>query len=193
MSKQNKTTVLRFGIWWLVFSILMITAVSADNDPKCSAAAAELEMMVPTEDTQAPDFSASDLEGVPHQLSAYRGRVVLVNFWASWCLPCVRELPRLQELAVLLPDKDFVLLTVNVRDRESRVRKLITGKGYDFAVLLDPNGEIYRAFGVRNFPTMVLIDRNGRVIGSVLGERNWTQDSFVACLKTLADIGERGN
>ncbi len=109
----------------------------------------------------------------------------MLNFWASWCVPCVRELPALEKLREALPESDFQILAMNVRDRESRIRKFMTTRLFGFAMPLDRTGEIYKAYEVASFPTTFLIDRKGRLLGRINGARYWMEGDFVAYMKQL--------
>lgn len=119
-----------------------------------------------------PPLATPDLEGQPWDLAALRGRPVLVNFWATWCAPCVQELPALQALAEQVPE--LVVLAVNVRERAPRVRRWLAAAGLELTVLPDPFGHITRAWEVSVFPTTVLIDATGQPVRLVHGALDWT-------------------
>jgi peroxiredoxin len=112
---------------------------------------------------KAPDFTAPGLAGEAISLAAYRGKVVYLDFWASWCGPCAQALPALDKLRKEFPADDFQVVAVNV-DRESKSAKAFLRKrpiGYPSA--LDPEGAIPARFGVETMPTSFLIDRDGTV------------------------------
>lgn len=118
----------------------------------------------------APEFTLTDLEGETVALSAYRGQVVLVNFWASWCVPCQEEMPALQAAYESLQDQGFVVLGVDLRDRErpgsegdSDVRDSIRRFAIEYPVAIDRDGAVSRAYRVSVIPTSFLIDRHGQV------------------------------
>ncbi len=134
---------------------------------------------------QAPDFTAEDIKGRPHRLSDYRNGIVLLNFWATWCLPCVRELPHFHELQQAMSGKDFVILAVNVQDRLDRVSKFLKGKPYQLIIVRDKDGDIYRQYGVRGFPATFIIDAQGRHYGKISGVRNWSGSEVVEYFKML--------
>ena len=130
--------------------------------------------------TRPPALDLTDLAGKRHALDNYRGQVVLVNFWASWCSPCLREMPGIKRLAAALQARPFRVLGVNAGEKKSRVwqfSKLLT---LDFPVLLDVDGTTTRAWGVDTFPTTYIIDAEGliryRVVGAVAwDEADWRQ------------------
>jgi len=149
----------------------------------------EFDMVCSREPTKAPDFTARDLQGRVHRLSDQQEKIVVLNFWASWCLPCIRELPRFQRLFEMTTDDEVEILAVNVRDRISRVEKLLKKRKYGFNIIMDHDGAIYRSFGVTNFPTTILIDKEGRIVCRILGERDWDNKLFVDYLTNLSRQG----
>ena len=123
----------------------------------------------------APAFSAPDLVGVQKSLAEFRGQVVLVDFWATWCPPCVASMPDLERTYQSLGERGFVVLGVNQEpETPDRVRGFVKSRGLSFPVLFDP-GAIRRDFGVHSFPTSFLVDRAGTICevfrGPVSGER----------------------
>ena len=111
----------------------------------------------------APDFSAPGVDGGSVSLSAYRGRVVYLDFWASWCGPCAQALPALDALRKEFPPGDFQVVAVNV-DRERAVaKKFLTKRPVGYPSALDPEGVLPAKYGVDSMPTSFLIDRNGVV------------------------------
>ncbi len=133
----------------------------------------------------APDFTLSDLEQRQIKLKDHKNKYILLNFWATWCLPCIRELPELEKLRQALPESEFQIIAVNVRDRESRLRKFLATRQYGFAIPLDRTGEIYKVYGVAGFPTTFLIDRQGQLYGRISGIRSWMEEGFVEYMKNL--------
>jgi len=118
---------------------------------------------VPTVGTQAEDFRLADLEGKSQSLSQYRGKVVLVNFWATWCKPCTTEMPAMQNMYDKLRGKGFVVLAVNELEDEAKVREHIKQFGHTFPVLMDRDNKVANQFGVFGLPVSVFIDQEGRV------------------------------
>ncbi|MDH4082183.1 MAG: TlpA family protein disulfide reductase [Nitrospira sp.] len=118
---------------------------------------------VPTVGTTAEDFRLLDLAGKPQSLSQYRGKVVLVNFWATWCKPCTTEMPAMQATYDKLHDKGFVVLAINELEDEAKVREHIQQHGHTFPVLMDRDNKIANQFGVFGLPVSVFIDEKGVV------------------------------
>ena len=110
---------------------------------------------------KAPDFSAPGLAGGTVSLAPYRGKVVYLDFWASWCGPCAQALPALESLRKEFPESDFQVLAVNVDRQPSIARAFLKKRPVGYPNALDPKGEIPATFDVQTMPTSFLIDRNG--------------------------------
>ncbi|MED4603771.1 redoxin family protein [Paenibacillus validus] len=118
---------------------------------------------------QAPDFSIIGLDGSAVKLSDYRGKDVLLNFWASWCGPCVSEMPRMNEAyRTGMPGVEIV--AVNVGESRGTVSEFASRQGLAFPVLLDPSGEAARSYQIVGLPTSILIDSDGCIVSVVPGE-----------------------
>jgi peroxiredoxin len=124
---------------------------------------------VPTVGMQAEDFRLTDLAGKEQSLGQYRGKIVLLNFWATWCKPCTTEMPAMQTAYDKLRDKGFVVLAVNELEDDARVREHIKQYGHTFPVLMDHDNKVANQFGVVGLPVSVFIDQEGRVQGYIKG------------------------
>lgn len=118
-----------------------------------------------------PALAGHGLDGRSWDLDALRGRPVLLNFWATWCGPCKQEMPSLQALAERQPG--LVVLAVNVRERAPRVQRYLQQAGLRLNVVLDPFGELTRAWAVDVFPTTILVDAAGEPVRVVRGAVDW--------------------
>jgi peroxiredoxin len=118
---------------------------------------------VPIVGAPAEDFRLVDLEGKSQSLSQYRGKVVLVNFWATWCKPCTTEMPAMQATYDKLRDKGFVVLAINELEDDAKVREHIKQHGHTFPVLMDRDNKVANQFGVFGLPVSVFIDEKGVV------------------------------
>ena len=123
----------------------------------------------------AVGFSLTDLQGKAHSLEQYKGKIVLLNFWATWCKPCTSEMPAMQTVYDQLRDKDFVVLAVNELEDEAKVREHIQQYKHTFPVLLDRENQVANQYGVFGLPVSVFIDQQGVVQeyikGGLLTER----------------------
>ncbi len=142
----------------------------------------------PAEGTDVPAFEFTTAEGDPRSLADYAGRAVVLNFWATWCVPCVAEMPALAKLATLVdPARVAVLPLASDRGGAPMVQRFFEQKGIaGLPVLLDPKGAAMHAFGSRGIPTTILIDRHGRERARLEGAADWADPAAVAAIKELA-------
>lgn len=124
-------------------------------------------------DKEAPNFTLMNLEGEEVSLEDYRGKIVLLNFWATWCKFCDAEMPDLQKLDQ--ENDDLVVLAVDVMEKKEIVEKYIEEGKYEFQVVLDPKGDIAKTYLVSSFPTSYFIDENGILLGGVPGMMTYAQ------------------
>lgn len=126
-----------------------------------------------------PPFTLADLEGGLHRLSDYRGQVVLVNFWATWCPPCVEEMPSMQQLKERLADEPFAILAVNMAETEGDIQTFLRKVQVDFPLLMDKEGEVVKAWRVFAFPTSFVLDSDGRIRYALYGALEWDAPEVV--------------
>lgn len=137
-------------------------------------AAPELAYTVTPWQGATPPFQALDTQGKTWRLDELKDRAVLINFWASWCEPCRAEMPTLQQIADLYGPDKLLVLALNFKEHPNRAIQFAATTGLNLPVLLDPQGQTARAWGVKVFPTTLLIDRQGRARQRVQGEVDWT-------------------
>jgi len=111
----------------------------------------------------APAFTLTTLAGQPSGLNAYKGQVVMVNFWATWCGPCQQEMPLLDQMYKKYKPAGFTLIGVNVDKEAPAVKQLLERKPVSFPVLLDPANQVSKAYHVDEMPSSVIIDRKGQI------------------------------
>jgi thiol-disulfide isomerase/thioredoxin len=135
-------------------------------------------------------FDLPDIKGQQHHLDDYRGQVVLVNFWASWCPPCIQEMPVLERLKQKLTDLPFEILAVNVGEPKYRVWKFVKLISFGLPVLLDTRKDTFNSWGVSVLPTSFLLDKQGRIRYRVQGDTEWESEDVVALIETLINEEE---
>jgi peroxiredoxin len=133
--------------------------------------------------SRAPDFELADAAGKRWSLHALRGRPVLVSFWATWCPPCVEEMPSLEDLARRLGDR-ATILTISVDESWDAIRAFFP-RGTPLTVLLDPTREVPARFGTSKFPESFLIDPSGQVRYAFINQRNWSVPEAAACVEDV--------
>jgi len=160
----------------VVVFLSLFAPVTGAGELSAAVAAQPLQLALP------------DLDGREHRLDELRGKVVLVNFWASWCLPCIEEMPSIQRLAQALRPDSFAVLGVNVSEGEHRVKGMVQRLGLGFPVLLDREGDVFRDWGATVLPTTYVLDGDGLVRYVGRGPLEWDALDVV---QTLEGIGAK--
>lgn len=147
----------------------------------------------------APALELPRIDGSTARLASLRGRVVVVNLWATWCPPCVREMPSLQRVYERFADRGLEVLAVAVDDYPGErgpdgrivglVSEFVDAYGLTFPVAIDPTGATERRFGTEYLPTTVLIDREGRIRATEIGGRDWDQEPYLGMIESLLEEG----
>lgn len=133
-----------------------------------------------------PNFTLPTLNGETVTLSSLRGKVVLLNFWASWCPPCMEEMPSLQSLYAKFTSKDFVLLAVNIEeDGKVLASQIVKKLGLKFTILLDPSQKTTKLYHLTGVPETYLLDKNGVIAEKFIGPRNWEEPPFLEKIEEL--------
>jgi thiol-disulfide isomerase/thioredoxin len=135
------------------------------------------------------DFSLSVLEGETKSLSSYKGKVVFLNFWATWCGPCRVEMPSMEAVYNKFSDKGLEMLAVNCDEDNAAVRSFIKNEGFSFPVLLDLDGKVSANYGIQSIPTTFLVDRDGMIILRLVGSIDWNTPKIHAALESLLSNG----
>jgi thiol-disulfide isomerase/thioredoxin len=131
------------------------------------------------------DFILPMLQGGGAALSDYRGQVVFLNFWATWCPPCREEMPSMQLLYDELSDEGLEILAIDVQEPQATVKAFVDEFGFSFPVLLDENGRVAMRYSVRAFPTTYIIDREGNLLGVRPGYHDWSAPEMIASFREL--------
>jgi thiol-disulfide isomerase/thioredoxin len=140
---------------------------------------------VPKEPIDADDFELSSLTGGKVKLSSYRGRVVFLNFWATWCPPCRAEMPSMERLHALLRDRGLEIVAVDLQEPKDTVQKFVKDNALTFTILLDPQAAVGGAWGAQSIPTTYLIDRKGAILARSVGSREWDSADMVSLFETI--------
>jgi len=139
----------------------------------CAAASAQLPSW---SGGPAPALRLLDLDGKEHALEAYRGKVVLINFWATWCEPCKDEMPSIERLRRSLEGRPFAVLAVNLAEPDSRVQRFLREVPLGFPVLMDRDTAAAKAWKARVLPATYIVGPDGRIRYSYLGELDWSRE-----------------
>ena len=137
---------------------------------------------------KAPSFCLKTLDGNQVALDDLKGKYVMLKFWATWCPSCLEELPMMQKFSEGKKDELVILLTAIDGEKEKKVRRAIEKKKFTLPVLLDPKARTARAYGVSFIPVSYLINPEGLIVGTVVGERDWGSPKAWSAVKELFDL-----
>lgn len=178
ISTGNKIGILifLFGVGFVILLFLIGTEINFRfNTPPPVVAGSE-----------APDFSYPDLEGKTVSLSDYRGKLVLVNIWATWCKPCVDEMPSMEKLYNKFKDQGFEILAVSIDSLGKKaVGPFMDVHNLTFKTLLDTKGSMQQAYRTTGIPESFIIDKNGVIIEKVIGSTDWASPKAFKFIQSL--------
>jgi peroxiredoxin len=138
------------------------------------------------------EIQLKDQNGRATNLSEFRGKIVFMNFWTTWCLACVVEMPSMEKLHQKFKDKDFVMVGINLQESAATVLKFYKEHQLTFTTLLDSTGDVGSAFRIRGIPTTFILDKNGIIIGRALGPREWDSPNSFALFEYLTESDVAG-
>ena len=133
------------------------------------------------------EINLKDINGNNVSISDYRGKIVFLNFWTTWCPTCRIEMPSMEKLHQKFKNKDFAMVTINLQESASQVKAFFKELKLSFTALLDSTGEVGTSFGIRAIPTTYILDKGGRIIGQVSGPREWDSRAAIALFENLID------
>ncbi|MDJ0870578.1 MAG: TlpA disulfide reductase family protein [Gammaproteobacteria bacterium] len=135
----------------------------------------------------APELDLLDMEGVRHRMADYRGKVVIVNFWATWCPPCREEMPSMQRAYEQLREEGIEMLAVNIGENEDIIFAFTANYPVEFPLLLDLDSATIQNWPVRGLPTTFVVDPQGRLAYRAIGGRAWDDPDLLAPVRRLKD------
>ncbi len=135
--------------------------------------------------SQAPGFKLVDIDGTTHRLADYRGKVVIVNFWATWCPPCREEMPSMQRAWNELRKEDIAMLAVNVGEDEEIIFQFTANYPVEFPLLMDLDSKVVQSWPVVGLPTTFVVDTKGRLAYRAIGGRAWDDPKLLQTVRAL--------
>lgn len=129
----------------------------------------------------------TQLEGSQASLEDYKGKVVMVNFWATWCPPCIHEMPAFNRLQHTFVDEPFQIIAINAGETQETVIAFLEAfeTQLDFPIWLDPEWKGFGEFGLRGLPTTLIFDKEGHLVERVIGEKEWDQPEVYEPIRSL--------
>jgi cytochrome c biogenesis protein CcmG, thiol:disulfide interchange protein DsbE len=173
--------------WRLGGGLLVVALCSpaSADEPAVASLLKSVNLVAYRPGTLPPPFGGSTLDGQPLALTELRGKVVILNFWASWCLECRAEMPLLENLHRAYASRGLAIVGVNAREAARRVRRHAEELGLTFPLVLDPGGKINALYGVIGVPTSFVVGRDGRAVAFGVGPHEWGNAPVRALLEAL--------
>ena len=168
---------------WQLCAILLVCWL---GPAPASIAEGRLSALHPVaERPPAPDFSLPDIDGAVHRLSDYRGKVVIVNFWATWCPPCREEMPSMQRAWERLRQEGVVILAIDIGEDQDTIFTFTADYPVEFPLLMDRESKVIAQWAVRGLPTSFVVDPDGRIAYRAVGGRDWDHPAVMETLTGL--------
>jgi peroxiredoxin len=167
-----------------LLAVGVVSSASAD-EPAVAALAKGFDLAVYRAGTRPPLFSGTTLHARQLSLTDLRGKVVVVNFWASWCVECRQEIPAMERLHRELARRGLVIVGINVKEDRGTVERFAAMMGLTFPLVMDPDGRTQHLYGVVGIPTSVVVGRDGRAVALGIGPRNWESPPARALIEAL--------
>jgi thiol-disulfide isomerase/thioredoxin len=155
------------------------------DSPKLERLFEDMGVLELPQTTDPVEIRLQDINGNLVSLSDFRGRIVFLNFWTTWCPTCRVEMPSMEKLHQKFKDQDFAMVTVNIQESAAQVEKFYKNFKLTFTTLLDTTGEVAIGFRIRSIPTTFILDKSGRIIGTIMGPREWGAKKAVALFEHL--------
>lgn len=186
--KSNKSLAVMLALIVVIAAVILLLPSQKPGDAAAAAPTEEEQTTLVRAGDPAPDFSVELFDGGTVSLAQLRGKVVLLNFWATWCPPCRQELTRVQsDLIDRFAGRDFVFLPVSRGEEREAVEAFRKQTGYAFPMGLDPERRIYDLYASNFIPRNFLIDRDGRVVVASVGYEPEEFDALVERIRSLLD------
>ena len=167
------------------FLLAALACVASAEESALTSLLQPLDLRGYISPTTPPPFSGPALDGALFSLRAHRGAVVILNFWATWCVECRPEMAVFERLQREFSSRGFTVIGVNGREDEEAVRRYATKLGLSFPLVLDSDGKITALYGVVGLPTTFVVGRDGRAVAFAIGPRRWESAAGRALIEAL--------
>jgi thiol-disulfide isomerase/thioredoxin len=152
----------------------------------CSKGTSNAPGNPPVEKSQAPEISVVSLDNQQLTLASLKGKVVLLNFWATWCPPCREEIPSMMKLNTFMAGKPFQMVCVSVDEGGKKaIEEFFKNSGFSLPAYTDPSGQVSKTYGITGVPETFVIDKNGMIVKKVIGGLDWNSPEVIAFLEGL--------
>jgi len=173
----------KLSLFFLLVMLLPLTGVASEK----TTPTGNYKLKLLTQPVSAPDFQLKDMDGEQHSLKQYRGKVVVINFWATWCPPCIREMPSLQKLYETFKSKSLVVLAINQWEDEDRVFEFMgrLNPAPTFPVLFDSDSKLSELYKVQGLPSTFIINKQGKIVYRAKGGRDFDHPQIMDKINAL--------
>src|SRR5713226_3642794 len=177
----------------VVIAIVTILGAPEASRAEVTELLQKLNLTAYSPGTRPPEFNGTTADNRRMSLVSLRGKVILLNFWATWCLECRPEMPLFEQLHREFAVQGLSVVGINAREGTAAIRGYAKELGLTFPLVLDPRGEINAAYGVIGLPTTFLIGRDGRAVALAVGPREWISEQALAVIRALlAEPAQKG-
>ena len=172
---------------WLGINLFRSESVAGDADTELDRLFNEMNVLKMAITDETIQFELKDLNGSEVTLSDYKGKIVFLNFWTTWCPTCRIEMPSMEKLHRKFKDQNFTMVTINLQESASQVKEFFKEYKLTFTALLDSDGEVGIRYKIYSIPTTFILDKEGRIIARAVGPREWDSKESFALFGHLVD------
>ena len=189
-----------FNKKFIILLIIIILMISCGKKPVEKSVSGDvgsvdegvvrLGIIISDQKEKIAPFKLPMLDGKMVSLKDYRGKIIFLNFWATWCSPCIKEMPSMEELYKEMKGKDFEMLAISLDPQKEKVPPFVKALKLTFPILLDPKNVVSNENRIYNIPVTLILDKEGRLFGKVVGGREWGSPTSVSFFKKLSEINK---
>jgi peroxiredoxin len=175
------------SLGWMGLNLFSSDSLAGDAETKLDRLFNEMNVLRMTASAEPVQFKLKDLNGSTVTLSDYKGKIVFLNFWTTWCPTCRIEMPSMEKLHQKFKDQDFAMITINLQESALQVKHFFEEYKLTFTALLDSDGEVGIRYKIYSIPTTFILDKYGRVIARAVGPREWDSKASFDLFGHLVD------
>ena len=182
---MKKNLLSLFIVFCFIILAIFPQQISAQVSPEAVQAFRNANIRILDQPLSPRNFTLPLLGGGNTDLASYRGKVVILNFWATWCPPCRVEMPSMENLYRRFKNDGFEILAVDLGEDTATVNQFISNNGYTFSIMLDRNSRVGAVFGITSIPASFILDREGKIVARIAGSIEWDTPRMLAAFDAL--------
>jgi thiol-disulfide isomerase/thioredoxin len=186
-SRKALILVLVVGLGFAIFYVVDVDTLANGNRLELDRLFEEMLILKVPHVSDPVEIRLKDINNKDVSISDFRGKIVFLNFWTTWCPTCRIEMPSMEKLHQKLKNRDFAMVTINLQESADRVKNFFKEYKLSFTALLDTAGEVGAMFGLYQIPTTYILDKEGRIIGKAVGPREWDSKKSISLFEYLID------